>query len=257
MVQDYLMKYSMCSIIVPTYHEAQNIPLLVERIDQAMKSVPLPYEIIVVDDNSQDGIVDAVETLKSTCDIKIVVRQNEKGLSSAVLEGFRRAAGDILVVMDADLSHPPEKIPHLVNSIIANKSQFALGSRFVKGGSAPYFNFYRRMNALISKLLARPLTPVKDPMAGFFALPKYILKDQARLNPLGFKIGLEIMVKCAPRNIVEIPIDFQERIYGESKLSLTEQIKYVVHLKRLYQYKFLTHARSRRSWFHPCKFPLI
>ncbi|RLI49206.1 MAG: glycosyltransferase family 2 protein, partial [Candidatus Thorarchaeota archaeon] len=126
--------------------------------------------------------------------------------------------------------------------IIEKKSQFALGSRFVKGGSAPYFNFYRRINALISKLLARPLIPVKDPMAGFFALPKAILKNRENLNPLGFKIGLEIMVKCTPKNIVEIPIDFQERIYGESKLSLTEQIKYLVHLKRLYQYKFLSHA---------------
>ncbi len=235
------MEYSLISIIVPTYQEAQNIPLLVERIDQAMKSVPLPYEIIVVDDNSQDGIVDYIETLKNTFTIKIIVRKNEKGLSSAVLEGFRRAVGDILVVMDADLSHPPEKIPRLVNPILENKSQFALGSRFVKGGSAPYFNFYRKMNAFLSKFLARPLTPVKDPMAGFFALPKYILKDRGKLNPLGFKIGLEIMVKCAPKNIIEIPIDFQERIYGESKLSLKEQIKYLVHLKRLYQYKFLSH----------------
>ena len=171
----------------------------------------------------------------------IVVRKNEKGLSSAVLTGFGRAAGEILVVMDADLSHPPEKIPSLVLQIIEKKSQFALGSRFVKGGSASHFNFYRKMNAFISKILARPLTPVKDPMAGFFALPKSILKNWEKLNPLGFKIGLEIMVKCAPKNIVEIPIDFQERIYGESKLSLTEQIKYLVHLKRLYQYKFLSH----------------
>jgi len=236
------MKYSLISIIVPTYKEAKNIPLLVEKIDQTMKSAPLPYEIIVVDDNSQDGIENCIDEKKKTYPIRLVVRKNEKGLSSAVLEGFHRAAGEILVVMDADLSHPPEKIPNLVNSIIENKSQFALGSRFVKGGSAPYFNFYRRMNAFISKLLAWPLTPVKDPMAGFFALPKCILRDRERLNPLGFKIGLEIMVKCAPRNIVEIPIDFQERIYGESKLSLKEQIKYLVHLKRLYQYKFLSHG---------------
>jgi dolichol-phosphate mannosyltransferase len=236
------MKYSLISIIVPTYKEAGNIPLLVERIDQTMISARLPYEIIVVDDNSQDGIVDCIVKLKNTFTIKIVVRKNEKGLSSAVLTGFHQAAGEILVVMDADLSHPPEKIPSLVRKIIETKSQFALGSRFVKGGSAPYFNFYRRMNAFISKLLARPLTPVKDPMAGFFAIPKCILKNRETLNPLGFKIGLEIMVKCAPKNIVEIPIDFQERIYGESKLSLTEQIKYLVHLKRLYQYKFLSHS---------------
>ena len=79
-------------------------------------------------------------------------------------------------------------------------------------------------------------------MAGFFAFPKSILNNIEDINPLGFKIGLEIMVKCSPKNIVEIPIDFQERLYGESKLSMKEQVKYLVHLKRLYQYKFLSHV---------------
>ena len=150
MVWDIDMIYTMISIIVPTYKEVKNIHPLVERIDHTMKPARLTYEIIVVDDNSQDGIVDCIEKLKNTFNIKIVVRKNEKGLSSAVLTGFGRAAGEILVVMDADLSHPPEKIPSLVRQIIEKKSQFALGSRFVKGGSAPFFNLYRRINAFIS-----------------------------------------------------------------------------------------------------------
>ena len=117
------MIYTLISIIVPTYKEAKNIPLLVEKIDQNMKSARLPYEIIVVDDNSRDGIVECIEKLNNTFNLKIVVRKNEKGLSSAVLEGFHRAAGEILVVMDADLSHPPEKISNLVLQIIEKKNR--------------------------------------------------------------------------------------------------------------------------------------
>ena len=234
-----LMKRTLISIIVPTFREAENIPVLLEKIDDNMKSSNLPYEIIIVDDDSQDGIVDKIDRLKNNYNVKIVVRKKERGLSSATLTGFRAAAGDILVVMDADLSHPPEKIPELVRPILGNCSQFVLGSRFVGGGSTPYFNIYRKFNAFISKILARPLINVKDPMAGFFAFPKSILKNIKNINPLGFKIALEIMVKCSPKHIVEIPIHFQERLYGESKLSLKEQLKYLIHLKRLYQYKLL------------------
>ncbi len=89
------------------------------------------------------------------------------------------------------LSHPPEKIPELVEQIINGKAEFVVGSRFVKGGSAEHFNWYRKLNAWVSKMLARPFTKVKDPMAGFFAFDAKILTPQILnvLNPLGFKIG--------------------------------------------------------------------
>ncbi|MEJ5362766.1 MAG: glycosyltransferase family 2 protein [Spirochaetota bacterium] len=229
------------SIIVPTYKEAENIPILIESIDKTMKQNRLDYEVIIVDDNSKDGIEDNVKALKKKrYPVSIKVRINERGLSSAVIEGFRHAKGTIYCVMDADLSHPPEKIPELVKQIINGKAEFVVGSRFVKGGSAEHFNLYRKLNAWVSKMLARPFTKIKDPMAGFFAFDAKILTPQIlnMLNPLGFKIGLEIIVKCNPKTITEIPISFRERLFGQSKLSIREQILYILHLKRLFHYKY-------------------
>lgn len=229
----------MISIIVPTFREAPNIPILTERIDKSMKSARLDYNIIIVDDNSNDGIVEAVEHLKrQKFPITIEVRLHERGLSSAVIKGFSLAQGDIIVVMDADLSHPPEKIPELISQITEGNAEFAIGSRFVRGGSASHFNWYRRLNAWVSKILARPLTRVTDPMAGFFCFSSSILSDISMLNPIGFKIGLEVIVKCRPKKILEIPIEFRERLHGESKLSLKEQVNYLIHLARLFEYKY-------------------
>ena len=145
--------------------------------------------------------------------------------------------------MDADLSHPPEKLPELVEPILQGHADFVIGSRFVKGGGAAHFNWFRKLNAWVSKALARPFTKVCDPMAGFFAFPRTLLQgDQVKLNPLGFKIGLELIVKANPANIVEVPIQFEERLHGESKLNIKEQIRYLLHLARLFDYRFKTAA---------------
>lgn len=227
------------SIIVPTYKEAPNIPELARRIDSSVKE-SYDYEIIIVDDNSRDGIEKTVDDLKQKYPVKLKIRFSEKGLSSAVIAGFEMVTGQIIVVMDADLSHPPEKITALADRIASGGSEFVIGSRFVEGGSSDHFDLYRKTNALISKIIARPFTKVKDPMAGFFAFPAALLEKNVPLNPLGFKIGLELLVKLSPEKIVEVPIDFQERLYGESKLSFKQQILYLVHIWRLFRFKYRT-----------------
>lgn len=226
------------SVVVPTYKEAKNIPVLTKEIAKAFSSVKIPYEIIIVDDNSMDGTDKAVAVLEKNYPIRLIVRKKDKGLSPAVVEGIRKSTKDIIVVMDADLSHPPAKLPEIVRQITENGADFVIGSRFVMGGSAEHFNLFRRLNAGVSKLLAMPFVRVKDPMAGFFAFPRKIVTDFKVLNPLGFKIGLEIMVKCSPKKIIEIPIQFQERLYGESKLSFKEQVNYILHLVRLAHFKY-------------------
>ncbi len=195
------------------------------------------YEIIIVDDNSNDGIIETVEELKKSHPIEIIVRENERGLASAVLEGFKHAQGDIFLVMDADLSHPPEKIPELAGAIHAG-SDFAIASRFIEGGSAEGFNWFRKLNAFISRMLARPLVRVTDPMSGFFCFDKNILSGSAPLNPLGWKICLELLVKAYPKKISEIPIHFKDRLHGASKLSIKEQSNYLRHLFRLYEFRY-------------------
>ena len=234
-----LVKKELVSIVVPTYKEAENIPVLVKKIDEALAE-KYKYEIVIVDDNSNDGIDKKVKQLQTEkYKVTLKIRTNERGLSSAVIAGLKISKGDIFLVMDADLSHPPEKIPKMIDQITQNNADFVIGSRFVKGGGAAHFNWFRKLNAWGSKLLARPLTKASDPMAGFFAFPKHIIEDKYdKLNPLGFKIGLEIIVKGAPKNLREIPIQFQERLYGESKLSLKEQLYYILHVLRLYEYKY-------------------
>ena len=232
------------SIIVPTYREAENIPVLSREIDMAMRAARLSYEIVIVDDDSGDGIAEAVDALRShQFAVTLIVRKQVRDLSSAVLAGVFQATGDVLVVMDADLSHPPAIIPDLVAPIARDEADFVIGSRFVAGGSAGFSNNYRRLSALAARMLARPLTAVNDPMAGFFAFHRRLLTSRVILNPLGFKVGLEIIVKAAPRRITEIGIRFQNRRHGESKLSLKEQANYLIHVGRLYGYKF---GRRRR-----------
>jgi dolichol-phosphate mannosyltransferase len=237
------------SIIVPTYKEAKNITPLSEQIDPAMKDANLTYEIIVVDDDSKDGIIEVVEKIKDRYNMELKVRKGEKGLSSAVIAGFSLIKGEIVVVMDADLSHPPSKIPELVTPILDGNCDFMIGSRFVNGGSAPHFNWYRKLNAWVSKMIAKPFTRVSDPMAGFFAFHRRLLKPGLALNPLGFKIGLEMIVKASPKRISEVPIQFRERQFGESKLSLKEQINYLIHIKRLFEYKYKTLAEVIKFFF--------
>jgi dolichol-phosphate mannosyltransferase len=170
--------------------------------------------------------------------VRLVVRKNQRGLSSAVIHGMHCAAGTILVVMDADLSHPPERIPDLVSALQSAGADFVIGSRYVPGGSTDEdWGWLRWLNSKVATLLAWPLTAAHDPMAGFFAIRSSTIKSAGKLDPIGYKIGLELLVKAGCRKIAEIPISFRDRLHGHSKLTLTEQINYLRHLLRLYKFK--------------------
>jgi dolichol-phosphate mannosyltransferase len=171
--------------------------------------------------------------------VRIIVRTGPRGLAPAVLEGFEHARGQVLVVMDADLQHPPEKVPELVECITTGRADFAVGSRFAGGRVDQDWSLSRRLNSKVATLLARPLTRIRDPMSGFFALHCDSLRHAAKLDPVGYKIGLELLVKARCKRAVEIPITFATRHAGQSKLSLTEQLRYLRHLLRLYRFKLL------------------
>jgi len=222
------------SIIIPTFHEAPNLRELLPRILAILDQAGLAGQIIVVDDNSQDGTDEICAGLGQQSPIELLVRTEERGLSSAVIHGMQHAVGDFLLVMDADLSHPPEKIPELLDALNSSNADFAIGSRYVKGGKADKnWGLFRWFNSKVSTLLAWPLTSAKDPMAGFFAIRRERFESAKILDPVGYKIGLELMVKCGCKNVAEIPIAFQNRLHGESKLTLREQLNYLRHLKRL------------------------
>ena len=164
------------------------------------------------------------------------VRRQERGLATAVIHGLREARGEFCVVMDADLSHPPEAIPKLLDALRPPGVQMAIGSRFVPGGSVDlHWPLHRRLNSWAARMLAQPLTNVKDMMAGFFCVRRREL-ELDRLDPVGYKIALELIVRHRWKHVVEVPITFADRMAGKTKLNLAEQLRYVRHLRRLYWY---------------------
>lgn len=229
------------SIIVPTYKEAPNIPILARRLFDALAKADLTGELIFVDDNSRDGTEVAVAELARELPVRLITRTDERGLSSAVVRGFHEAKHDILLCMDADLSHPPESVPDVIAPIADGRADFCIGSRYVAGGRTKEdWGFLRWVNSKVATLLARPLTSTNDPMAGFFCIRRETFEraEAAGLNPIGYKIALEIMIKARCRSVTEVPIEFSDRLHGKSKLTLRQQLEYLRHLWRLYRFRW-------------------
>jgi dolichol-phosphate mannosyltransferase len=205
------------SIIVPTRNEAENIVPLVSQIVAA--SVPF-HEIIFVDDHSADGTPDAIRSLAAIHPIRLIEQNSAApGLTAAILAGAGAASGELLLVMDADLSHPPERINGLLIPLRAGTADMVIGSRYVSGGSTPGWPFWRRMLSRAGSALAYPLTGIHDSMCGFFAISRSRLLELAA-PAFGFKIAFEVIVRGRPTlRVVEIPIAFRDRTRGQSKMS--------------------------------------
>ncbi len=227
------------SIIAPAYREAPNLESLVTRVFAATRSAGIEAELIIVDDDSEDGTEAVVERLRADFPVRLVVRRGERGLSGAVLRGFAEARHDRLVVMDADLQHPPELIPQVLERLEVDDCEFVIATRYRTGsGMDRNWSWLRRWNSRAATWLARPLVAVSDPMSGFFALRRDVWRRADRLSPVGYKIALELLVKGNCAQPAEVPFQFAARTAGESKLNLREQLRYLRHLGRLYRYRF-------------------
>lgn len=223
------------SIIVPTINEAENIAELIPAISRSLAR--LNYEVLVIDDRSSDGTVDVCGELAKSYPVAGYSRPNPTGgLSGAVLHGFTLASGDILAVMDADLQHPPDALPDLIAPLTARRSDFAIGSRRMPGSEvAERWGPWRRLNSAVARWLAAPLARgIRDPLSGFFAIRRAVWEQADNLNPLGYKIALELLCKCPIDAVAEIPIRFGTRRRGSSKLTMLQRTNYVRHLVRLY-----------------------
>jgi dolichol-phosphate mannosyltransferase len=214
------------SVIVPTYNEAGSLPLLVDRLAKALNG--REWELVVVDDGSPDGTADLAEKLAAQHPIRVVRRPGKAGLASAVIAGFGSARGDILTVMDADLSHPPEVVPQMLDAIDAG-ADLAVGSRYVRGGATMDWPLRRRIVSRVACLLGNALVPVRDATSGFFAVRRAAI-DGIRLNAIGFKIGLEVIARARASRIVEVPYTFRDRELGKSKFGNREIVQYLVQL---------------------------
>lgn len=224
------------SIILPTYNEADNIRVIIPKISEILNDGNIKGEVIVVDDDSPDGTAGIARELKDKYNVRVHVRKNERGLATAAMKGFESAKGSICLLMDADLSHPVTKIPEMIKPIIDGECEAVVGGRYLAGGGSKNWPFIRKIMSKGAGLFARGLTKLSDPTSGFFAVRKDIV-DGAQLDPIGWKIPLEVLVKTNCR-FKELPITFSDRYKGESKLNFKVQIDYIRHLWRLYCFKY-------------------
>jgi dolichol-phosphate mannosyltransferase len=235
--QDNIVPLEQLSIIIPTYNERENLPILIERILKSLNQHNITnYEIIIVDDNSPDGTGEIAEQLaKQYKNIKVLHRPAKMGLATAFLDGVKLAKGNIVALMDADLQHPPELLPELYQAIL-NGYDMAIASRYIKGGGTENWSSKRKIVSKGAIILAHILFPesrkIKDITSGYFTIRKDIIQNK-KLNPIGYKIMLEIVVKAKPKRIIEIPFIFKSRTKGRSKLSSKEFINYLKHLINL------------------------
>ncbi len=222
------------SIVIPTLNEAGNVHELLERLFEASgtESGGHDFEVIVVDDDSTDGTRQQVRKWSADGRVRLIHRHKEKGLSSAVLTGAKAASGETVVVMDADLSHPPESIPDLIRPILAGEKDIVVGSRYTPGGSVPGWPLKRLWASKLAALPARVLTDLRDPLSGFFAVRKDALLAQGR-DVSGFKIGLALLVRGGSLRTDEVPITFTDRKNGNSKADLGVALCYFRQLIEL------------------------
>jgi dolichol-phosphate mannosyltransferase len=226
------------SLVIPTYNERQNIVQLVNILSQILdEALPDDYELIVVDDNSPDRTWEVAASLISEYPhLRVLRREGEKGLSSAVVRGWQVARGDILGVIDADLQHPPEVLLKLFEQTRAG-ADLAVASRHVAGGGVSEWSLTRRFLSRGAQLLGLVILPnvvgrVSDPMSGYFMVNRLAIAGPI-LNPMGYKILLEVIGRGNIDQIAEVGYVFQERQDGESKVTWKQYIEYILHLLKL------------------------
>ena len=208
----------MVSLVIPTYQERDNMTPLLERLRAVAPSVGEPIEVVIVDNRSSDGTAGCARALLGgTLPGRVIECVRDTGLAESVMEGARAASGDLLGVMDADLSHPPELLPQLV-AAVRQGNEVALASRYVPGGGITRWPWSRRLASQAANWLARPLTPVADATSGYFVCRREVVTS-CGLHPRGFKILLEILVRGRVRRVREVPYVFTDRVRGVSKLN--------------------------------------
>ena len=215
----------MNTVIIPTYSEQENIAELKRRL-------PKDVNVLIVDDSPNELTADAARS----AGFQVLHRNGKKGLSSAVIDGLRICDSEKVIIMDADLQHPPELIPELLKQL--DTHDLVVASRYVDGGGCQDWDLDRKVISKVANLAARPLTNIRDAVSGFFGLRRSMLPDLNGLNSRGFKIMLELLVTGNWNSVVEVPYTFETRKRGHSKLGWKQITGYLLQLVSLYLYKY-------------------
>ncbi len=233
---------SKISIVVPTYNERENVGNLVNQIDYALRGIS--YEIIFVDDSTDDTPVVIQKVQKENPNVRLEHRETEKGLATAVLKGFSMAEGDYLAVMDADLQHPPA-ILRSMYAVLESGADFCVPSRFIPGGSDGGLGPYRKLVSGVARYIGKILLPclrhITDPTSGLFMFKRQVIQG-SDLQPIGWKILVEVLAMGTYTNVIEIPYKFQARPAGESKLSSKVTLEYLKQVAGL-----ITRGKKQRG----------
>ncbi len=225
------------ALAIPTLREAENIRGVLDHVRSVLDPLGIPYEILVVDDDSRDGTEEIVSSIaREDPRVRLLVRRGQRGLSGAILYGWQNTEAAILGVMDADLQHPPELLPSLIASIAAGHD-LVIGSRYIAGGRLGDWNPIRKLLSVAAVWVTWPIQKkglfAKDPMSGFFMVRRECL-ERVPFQKSGFKLLLEILVRGRIRSVEEVPLAFGQRRRGDSKAGFKVAVDYGRLLARLY-----------------------
>ena len=243
------------ALVIPTLQEAATIERIIRRIACVLDAAGVEYELIVVDDGSEDGTAAIVRSLFATFpQLRLVERRGERGLSGAIMDGWAATDASIVGVIDADLQHPPELLPTLW-AAMEGGVDVAVASRYALGATMGRWRWLRRFASSVAVLLCRPLQGrqcvVEDPMSGFFMARRSVVRGVPALQRSGFKLLLEILVRAPLGSVQEIPFCFGLRQGGQSKANLSVVRDYAVLLVRLYWSRLAGGPRTSSPRQHP------
>ncbi|KFM74062.1 putative dolichol-phosphate mannosyltransferase, partial [Stegodyphus mimosarum] len=232
------------SILLPTYNERENLPIIIWMIVKYMTAEDYDYEIIIIDDGSPDGTLDAAKNLQEIYGSdKIILRPREKklGLGTAYIHGIKHATGDFIIIMDADLSHHPKYIPDFIKTQQERDYDLVSGSRYIKNGGVNGWDFKRKLISRGANYLTQVLLrPGASDLTGSFRLYKKhaLQKLVESCVSKGYVFQMEMIVRARKLGftIGEVPITFVDRLYGESKLGGNEIFQFVKGLLYLFAF---------------------
>jgi dolichol-phosphate mannosyltransferase len=234
-------------MIVPTYNERTRVAELIDAVLAVYDAHGIDGELVIVDDNSPDGTGAIADQAARRCGsrVRVVHRSGKLGLGTAVMAGFVSASAPVVGVMDADFSHPPERLPAFLDVLRRTGVDVVVGSRYIPGGNVKHWPVTRLLMSRLACLLARPLTPVRDATSGFFLIRRD-LADGVRIAAGGFKICLELLIRSDASSIAEVPYEFVDRTSGTSKMTIREALGYFTQLRQLYGVRLASGARRAR-----------